>query len=95
VLSDLGLAGRRGSGAAEVARTAAATTTNQGVTGASGKPCSAMVGASGKYFERPSLMAPMIQIDPFCTCATGKVLKRELRRPFWENREAPRWAKAG
>ena len=60
------------------------TTPNHGVTWASAKPCSAMVGTSGKYFERPSLMAPMIRIAPVCTCASAWLADRkvELIRPL-------------
>ena len=29
------------------------------------------VGASGKYFERPSLIAPMIRMLPVCTWASA------------------------
>jgi long-chain acyl-CoA synthetase len=35
-----------------------------------------------------------IRTEPFPLSGAGKVLKRELRRPFWEHRAAPR-AKAG
>jgi long-chain acyl-CoA synthetase len=36
-----------------------------------------------------------IRTEPFPLSGAGKVLKRELRRPFWENRDAPPRAKAG
>jgi hypothetical protein len=60
------------------------TTPNQGVTWASAKPCSAMVCTSGKYFERPSLMAPMIRMAPLCTWASAWLAERnvELIRPL-------------
>jgi hypothetical protein len=37
-----------------------------------------MVGVSGKYFERPSLMAPMILIDPLCTCASVWLAEKKV-----------------
>ena len=60
------------------------TTPNHGVTWASAKPCSAMVGTSGKYFERPSLIAPMIRMAPVCTCASAWLADRkvDLIRPL-------------
>jgi hypothetical protein len=63
---------------------AGTTTPNHGVTCASAKPCSAMVGTSGKYFERPSLIAAMILIEPACTCASAWLADRkvELIRPL-------------
>jgi long-chain acyl-CoA synthetase len=36
-----------------------------------------------------------IRAEPFPLSGAGKVLKRELRRPFWENRAAAPQAKAG
>jgi long-chain acyl-CoA synthetase len=36
-----------------------------------------------------------IRTEPFPLSGAGKVLKRELRRPFWENRAASPQAKAG
>jgi long-chain acyl-CoA synthetase len=33
--------------------------------------------------------------EPFALSGAGKVLKRELRRPFWENRDAAPRARAG
>src|SRR5882757_1362931 len=63
---------------------AGTTTPNHGVTCASAKPCSAMVGTSGKYLERPSLIAPMIRMAPVCTCASAWLADRkvELIRPL-------------
>jgi hypothetical protein len=37
-----------------------------------------MVGTSGKYFERPSLIAPMIRIAPVCTCANAWFADRKV-----------------
>jgi hypothetical protein len=37
-----------------------------------------MVGASGKYFERPSLIAPMILMAPVCTCARAWLADRKV-----------------
>src|SRR6476619_4112275 len=54
------------------------TTPNHGVTWASAKPCSASVGTSGKYLERPSLIAPMIRIAPVCTCASAWLADRNV-----------------
>src|SRR5437762_1190409 len=63
---------------------AGTTTPNHGVTWASPKPCSAMVGASGKYFERPSLIAAITLIEPVCTCASTWLADRkvEVIRPL-------------
>jgi hypothetical protein len=57
--------------------TAGTTTPNHGVTCASAKPCSAS-GTSGKYFERPSLIAPMMRIAPVCTWASAWLAERNV-----------------
>src|SRR5258708_7816150 len=61
---------------------AGTTTPNHGVTCASAKPCSAMVGTSGKYFERPSLTAPMIRMAPL----TAQLIDATTGIHLWSDR---------